>query len=261
MIPFIHIGPLTIGTFGLMMWFAFVAGFLALRADLERRGLNADPHTMVGVLAIAGLAGAKLYNALENPNSLMASPFSTIFSRTGFAWYGGFIAGTLCFIYFSRKYKVPLLTLMDAAAPATALGYAVGRIGCLLSGDGDYGRPTNLPWAMSFPNGLVPTTEKVHPTPIYELMIGVCIFYYLWRLGAKAAREPLPHGRVVAELFIWMGTARFLVEFIRINPAVLFGLSNAQILSLVAVAGGMVLLVTVNKRFNAGDPEHVFTRS
>jgi len=256
MIPYIEIGPLSLGTFGLLMWLAFVAGYFVLQADLKRRGLKADANTMVLLLAVAGLVGAKLWHVLESPRELMAEPLTLLFSRTGFAWYGGFLAGTAMFWYFARKYKIALPTLMDAAAPAAALGYAVGRIGCLLSGDGDYGQPTSLPWGMSFPHGLVPTTERVHPTPIYEFLAGVAIFYYLWRLGAKAVRGPRPQGQVTAELFILMGAERFLVEFIRINPPVLFGLSNAQIASLFAVAGGVVWLIRVKKEFREQKGEH-----
>jgi predicted O-methyltransferase YrrM len=145
---------------------------------------------------------------------------------------------------------------MDSAAPAAALGYAVGRIGCLLSGDGDYGIPTSLPWGMSFPNGLVPTTERVHPTPIYEFIAGVFIFVYLWRQGAKAVRGPRPQGQVVAEFFILTGLARFLVEFIRINPPLALGMSNAQWAALFTTIAGVVLLIHVKKQFRAQKGEH-----
>lgn len=256
MIPYIEIGPLSLGTFGLLMWLAFVAGYFVLQADLKRRGLKADANTMVLMLAVAGLVGAKLWHVLESPRELMAEPLTLLFSRTGFAWYGGFLAGTAMFWYFARKYKIALPTLMDAAAPAAALGYAVGRIGCLLSGDGDYGQPTSLPWGMSFPHGLVPTTERVHPTPIYEFLAGVTIFYYLWRLGAKAVRGPRPPGQVTAELFILMGAERFLVEFVRINPPVVFGLSNAQLASVAAMVGGVVWLLRLKKEFREQKGEH-----
>jgi predicted O-methyltransferase YrrM len=132
----------------------------------------------------------------------------------------------------------------------------VGRIGCLLSGDGDYGIPTSLPWGMSFPYGLVPTTERVHPTPIYEFIVGIAICAYLWRLGGKAVRGPRPEGQVVAEFFILSGIARFLVEFIRINPRSILGLSNAQFFALLTAIGGAVLLVIVKKRFRATKGEH-----
>lgn len=238
-----------------MMWAAFVAAFFVWKRDLERQRIPADPHFMVAIVAAAGMIGAKLYHLLERPAQVMADP-GMIYSRTGFAWFGGFIAATLTFFYFAKRYKVPLLQLMDSAAPAAALGYAVGRIGCLTSGDGDYGIPTDLPWGMSFPNGLVPTTERVHPTPIYEMLVGFAIAYYLWRLASKALRGPRPQGQVVAEFFILSGLARFLVEFIRINPRIAFGLSNAQLVSVASIVGGFVLLSMVKKRFRRQKGEH-----
>ena len=256
MIPYIHLGPLPIGTFGLMMWLAFVAALYLWKADLERRRISADPHSMVAVIALAGLIGAKLYNVLESPAELAAHPFALIFSRTGFAWFGGFAAALAAFVYLARRNRVPLLALMDSASAAAALGYAVGRIGCLLSGDGDYGVPTSLPWGMSFPIGLVPTDQRVHPTPIYEFIVGVALSIYLWKRGGRSLRGPRPQGAIAAEFFIWSGVARFLVEFIRINPRIYFGMSNAQVASLLTIAAGIVMLVTVKRRFRAAKGEH-----
>ena len=135
-----------------------------------------------------------------------------------------------------------MLEMLDAASPAAALGYGIGRLGCLISGDGDYGIPTTLPWGMAFPNGLVPTTDRVHPTPLYELLVAVALFYFLWRLGARALREHRPDGLVFANFLLWTGVARFLVEIIRINPSRLLGLTNAQVASLASVVAGGVLL-------------------
>ncbi len=129
--------------------------------------------------------------------------------------------------------------MLDLAAPAAAVGYGVGRIGCLVSGDGDYGIPTRLPWGMSFPHGLVPTTQRVHPTPIYEFLVALLIGLYLWRRGARS----LPLGQVTGEYLVISGVARFLVEFIRINPRILWGMTNAQLASLGSIAAGIVLIV------------------
>ena len=238
MIPYIHFGPFTIGSFGLLMLLAFVAAYLVLRADLRRRGLAADAQNLITISALLGIAGAKIYHVLESPSDLVADPLGEIFSRSGFAWFGGLVGVLLALYLLSRKYKLPYLGMLDVCAPAAALGYAVGRIGCLTSGDGDYGTPTSLPWGMSFPNGLVPTTQHVHPTPIYEAIAATIIFWYLWREGAK----PRPVGQVAALYLIWMGLERFLVEFIRINPRSFFGLSNAQAASLASIiAGGIIL--------------------
>src|SRR6202040_1579691 len=141
-----------------------------------------------------GLAGAKLYHVLESPADFFAHPIALLFSPFGFAWFGGLLAGFAAFVWIGRRQHIPLLTLLDAGSPAAALGYGIGRIGCFLSGDGDYGIPTSLPWGMSFPNGLVPTTERVHPTPIYELIVACGIAWVLWRLGSRqiAARVARP---------------------------------------------------------------------
>jgi phosphatidylglycerol:prolipoprotein diacylglycerol transferase len=160
-----------------------------------------------------------------------------LFDRAGFAWYGGLIAGILTLMWQGRKAKVGALGMLDLAAPAAAVGYGVGRIGCLTSGDGDYGIPTNLPWGMSFPHGLVPTTQRVHPTPIYELIAALVIALILWKLGKRAA------GEVTGAYLVLAGLARFLVEFIRINPRIYFGMSNAQVASLGSMVVGVVMIV------------------
>ncbi|MCU1311827.1 MAG: Prolipoprotein diacylglyceryl transferase [Candidatus Angelobacter sp.] len=260
MIPFINIGPLSVGTFGLMMWAAFVVAYFVLNADFRRRNFTADPQMVIGVSAVAGVVGAKIYHVLESPSQLMAAPFSTIFSRSGFAWFGGFIAGLLALIYFARRYQIPVLTFLDACAPATAAGYAVGRIGCLLSGDGDYGQPTSLPWGMSFPPpALVPSTTgvcpeyglpadcRVHPTPIYEFIVGMVLAYILWKLGEKVIRAEMPQGIILAAFLILSGLARFLVEFIRINPRIYLGLSNAQLASLASIVAGIFVYAMVRR--------------
>jgi phosphatidylglycerol:prolipoprotein diacylglycerol transferase len=131
---------------------------------------------------------------------------------------------------------------LDLCSPAAAVGYAIGRIGCLLSGDGDYGIPTTLPWGMSFPNGVVPTIERVHPTPIYEFIIWLAIAAILWQVGKKAASGPGTRGEIFCGYLILTGIARFLIEFIRINPRSFLGLSNAQTASVLSVVVGLILL-------------------
>ncbi|MGB7681631.1 MAG: prolipoprotein diacylglyceryl transferase [Candidatus Acidiferrales bacterium] len=276
MIPFLHIGPLTLPTFGLMVATAMICGYFVLRADLRRRGINAEAETLVAVPSIAGMIGAKLYHVFESPREFFADPLGQLFTSYGFAWFGGLLAGIAAFVYLGKKYRIPILLLFDIASPACALGYGVGRIGCLLSGDGDYGIPTSLPWGMSFPNGLVPTTARVHPTPIYEFLAALVITWFLWRLGrvrhGTAAREQAATGRAVstarvsgktgaqqaarlqqnpafrtpgtifAAYLITTGVARFLVEFIRINPRSFFGMTNAQTASLASIALGVFLL-------------------
>jgi phosphatidylglycerol---prolipoprotein diacylglyceryl transferase len=258
MIPFLHLGPLLVPTFGLMIAAAMVAAYYVMRADMARRGLAAKDSTtaemFVAVPALIGIVGAKLYHVLETPRELLSDPVGQLFSRYGLAWFGGLIAGLGAFVWLARKFKMPLLEIFDAGSAAAAIGYGVGRMGCLLSGDGDYGKPTSLPWGMSFPNGLVPTTERVHPTPIYELVAACAIAWILWRLGTRqiAARAErgeaaMRTGSVFAAYLILTGAARFLVEIIRINPRSFFGLTNAQAASVVCVIAGVSLWWRVNR--------------
>jgi phosphatidylglycerol:prolipoprotein diacylglycerol transferase len=258
MIPFLHLGPLSIPTFGLMVGLAMVAAFYVLRANLERRGLdNANSglaEYLITIPCLAGIVGARLYHVLQSPAELLADPVGQLFSRYGFAWFGGLLGGFAGYLLVAKWKKLPLLAAFDAGSPAAALGYAVGRIGCLLSGDGDYGVPTSLPWGMSFPDGLVPTTERVHPTPIYEFVAACAIAWLLWRIGARAARPAMSgrsdragaranpgDGGVFSAYLVLTGVARFLVEFIRINPPVILGMSNAQAASVASALAGLML--------------------
>ena len=201
MIPFLHLGPLTIPTFGLMVATGLLAAAYLLQADFDRRRAylgggkkskgaveeerKDEGFLIIGVAGFAGLIGARLYHVLESPQEFFADPWPQLFSRFGFAWFGGFLGGLIALIILARYLKIPLLEFLDICSPAAAVGYAIGRIGCLLSGDGDYGRPTSLPWGMSFPNGVVPTTDRVHPTPLYEFFIWLAIAAFLWHMGKK----------------------------------------------------------------------------
>jgi phosphatidylglycerol---prolipoprotein diacylglyceryl transferase len=241
MYPFIHIGPITLGTYGIMVAVALIVAFYVLQADLRRRRLAADPNVIVGLTGLAGLAGARLYHLAESPSEFLANP-RLLFSTMGFAWFGSVIAGFITLVLIARHYRIPALQMLDVASPAAALGYGIGRIGCLISGDGDYGIPTSLPWGMSFPNGIVPTTDRVHPTPIYEFLASLVIFYLLWHLGARWMRDAADIGKLFGVYLLLSGIARFLVEFIRLNPRSFFGMTNAQTASLVGMIVGAALL-------------------
>lgn len=255
MIPFLHLGPLTIPTFGLMVATGLLVSAYVLQADFDRRREGFLKHgylkeskesshhdegfLIIGIAGFSGIVGARLYHVLESPRELMAEP-SLLISRFGFAWFGGFLGGFVALIFLAKHYRIPMLEFMDLCSPAAAVGYAVGRLGCLLSGDGDYGVPTKLPWGMSFPNGVVPTTERVHPTPIYEFLIWMLIAMILWQLGKKTLGGEAP-GRAFCAYLILTGVARFLIEFIRINPRSFLGMSNAQTASLISVLLGIVV--------------------
>src|SRR5271168_4620281 len=286
MIPFLHIGPLTIPTFGLMVATALLVSGYILQAGINRRGNFPIPppnkpkkspkssatapeplprdegFLIVTIAGIAGLLGARLYHVLETPREFFADPRPMLLTRYGFAWFGGFLGGVLALIFLARHYRIPLLEFFDICAPAATVGYAIGRIGCLLSGDGDYGRPTLLPWGMAFPNGVVPTTEtcvqqgwqascRVHPTPIYELLIWLAIAALLWHLGNRALRRRMANGEIFCAYLVFTGLARFWVEFLRINPRSFFGLINAPAASLASIAVGAVPLWRVKSRQTA----------
>jgi prolipoprotein diacylglyceryl transferase len=276
MIPFLNIPfwPYQIPTFGLMVATALLVAGYILQADLNRRaavlavpakrgksGDQAPAHRddgflIVTIAGIAGLVGARLYHVLETPAQFFADPKPMLLTRYGFAWFGGFLGGFFALIALAKYYETPLLEFFDICSPAAAAGYAIGRIGCLLSGDGDYGRPTSLPWGMSFPNGVVPTTDRVHPTPIYEFLIWMAIAAFLWHMGTKALRGPKAKGEIFCNYLLLTGIARFLIEFLRINPRSFLGLTNAQAASVVSIILGAVLLWRIKSRYHALKKEH-----
>jgi phosphatidylglycerol---prolipoprotein diacylglyceryl transferase len=276
-IPFLHIGSFAIPTFGLMVACSMIAAYFVLRADLVRRGIaskdSGEAEALISFPCLAGFVGAKLYHLLESAAEFFADPLHLLFSPYGFAWFGGLLAGFATFAFVAWRitrhnatvgHPVSLLTIFDAGSPAAALGYGIGRIGCLLSGDGDYGIPTSLPWGMSFPNGLVPTVERVHPTPLYEFIAACAIAGCLWKLGAPdhagvgetepAAQDAVPAassrrpGEVFAAYLVLTGLARFLVEFIRINPRTFLGMSNAQTAAALSIIVGAFLWIWVRRK-------------
>src|SRR5580704_12822528 len=271
MIPFLHLGPLTIPTFGLMVAIGLLVAAYVLQADFDRRrgqlqksgrfksageqSHHDEGSLIIGIAGLAGLVGARLYHVLESPRELVADP-SVLISRYGFAWFGGFLGGFVALVILAKRFRIPVLAFLDLCSPAAAVGYAIGRIGCLLSGDGDYGIPTTLPWGMSFPNGVVPTTARVHPTPIYEFFVWLAIAAFLWHMGTKALRGPKAAGEIFCNYLILTGAARFLVEFIRINPRSFFGMSNAQAASLASILAGAVLLWRLKSQFRGRKKEH-----
>jgi prolipoprotein diacylglyceryl transferase len=256
MIPYLHLGPLTIPTFGLMVALALISAAYILQADFDRRRMKADAFFMITVAGLAGILGAKLYHLLEEPSVFFADPWPLLFSRYGFAWFGGFLGGFGTMLLLGWRAKLPLLQFLDACSPAAAFGYGIGRIGCFLSGDGDYGKPTSLPWGMSFPNGVVPTTQRVHPAPLYELIIWCAIGAFLWHMGTKAVKGPKAKGEIFCNYLILTGVARFLVEIIRINPPWIFGMSNAQVASMASILAGAVLLWRIKSQYHTLKKEH-----
>lgn len=252
MIPYLPLGPISIPTFGLMVALGLFTAAYVVQADFRRRHSKADAFMIIGLAGLAGIVGARLYHALETPREFFAHPWPFLWTRFGFAWFGGLIGGFIALILLARSEKIPVFEFLDSCAPGACVGYAIGRIGCLLSGDGDYGIPTSLPWGMSFPNGVVPTTERVHPTPIYEFIAWMLIALILWKIGSATIQKGLPTGgRIFFFYLILTGVARFLVELIRINPRSFLGMSNAQTASVASVFLGVLLLISVKRKQTA----------
>ncbi len=247
MLPFLHIGHYEQSTFGLMLVLAAVLAGVLLHRNFQRYGIGADAIGMIAFATVAGVLGAKLWHALQDPAALIAHPAS-LFDRAGLAWFGGLLGGIGALLWQARGAHLRSLTMLDLCAPSAALGYGIGRIGCFTSGDGDYGIPSSLPWAMSFPHGLDPVYVPVHPTPLYECFVALGITAFLWRRSAPAGGRLLHAGQITGEYLVLSGLARFLVEFIRINPRLYWGMSNAQVASLGSVLAGAALLVYARRR-------------
>lgn len=249
MIPEISIGPLPLQTFGLMFAASFIVAGAIVHKRLGEIGKPPDwAYEMVFAALLGGLIGARLYFLVDNYSDVKDDLLGNILSGSGLTWYGGALGGALGVIIWAWWRKFLNLWLVDLAAPALAAGYAVGRIGCQLSGDGDYGKPWDGPWAMSYENGTVPTPPgvTVHPTPIYETLVMGFGAWILWRL-----RNRFRLGILFAIYLIYAGTERFLVEFLRRNDDALLGLTMAQLESLAMIVAGAIWILVVRQRYGS----------
>jgi phosphatidylglycerol:prolipoprotein diacylglycerol transferase len=286
MYPYINIGSFHLGTFGLMLWLAAVVATVVLHSNFARHGVDADALNVVALVVIAGVIGAKVWHELQDVPELVGAmrqiglpgwshPVDVVMGflhwfQAGFAWFGGLLAGIATLMWQGRAarfkgslkgtlgQRVGALRMLDLAAPAAAIGYGVGRIGCLTSGDGDYGIKTTLPWGVHMANGadryhraLVPTSDLVQPTPVYELLFSLALCWLLWRLGRKS----LPVGWMTGLYLVLSGVGRFLVEFVRINPRLYWGMSNAQVAALGTVVAGAVLMAVAQVKKVQWAPE------
>jgi len=244
MYPELHIGPLTLQTFGLMFALAFLAAGALIGKRLIELGKPVDWAYEMGFAAlVGGVVGSRVYFIVQNYDSVKDDLLGNLFSGSGLVWYGGAIGGALAVLLWAWYRDFLGFTLLDLAAPALALGYAIGRCGCQLSGDGDYGKPWDGPWAMSYPDGTVPTDRTVHPTPIYETLAMGLGAWILWQL-----RDRFQVGVLFAIYLVYAGAERFLVEFLRRNSEVALGLTTAQLESLAMMAIGTVWILVVRRR-------------
>jgi phosphatidylglycerol:prolipoprotein diacylglycerol transferase len=244
MYPEINIGPLTLQTFGLMFGLGFVAAGLVVARRFRELDKPADwAYEMAFAALVGGLVGSRLYFLIENWSDVNDDLLGNLFSGAGLVWYGGAIGGALAVCAWAYWRGVMALLLTDVAAVPLALGYAIGRVGCQLSGDGDYGRAWDGPWAMAYPDGTVPTDQEVHPTPIYETFFMGLAAIVLWRL-----RDRFRPGILFALYLFLAGFERFMVEFVRRNADVAVGLTQAQLLSgAMMFAGGIWIAVIASR--------------
>jgi phosphatidylglycerol---prolipoprotein diacylglyceryl transferase len=244
MLPEIHIGPLDLQTFGICFALAFVAAVAVVGRRFSELGHPPDWAYEMGFAALGGgIVGSRVYFIVQNYDSVKDDLLGNLFSGAGLVWYGGAIGGAVAVLLWAWWRGFLGLALLDVAAPALALGYAIGRVGCQLSGDGDYGKAWDGPWAMAYPDGTVPTEESVHPTPIYEtLSMGLCA-WVLWQL-----RDRVRAGVLFALYLVWGGASRFGVEFLRRNDATVLGLTTAQLESLGMMVAGVIWIVVVRRR-------------
>jgi phosphatidylglycerol:prolipoprotein diacylglycerol transferase len=234
-----HIGEIAVSSFWTMSFLAFFVGLLAIRSEVLRRARPLrDAYDIVLWAYVGGWIGARILLIPTGWEYFVEDPIVFLLSSSGWVWYGGLIGGATAVGLWARSAGVPFLVVGDIVAPALAIGLAIGRIGCQLSGDGDYGVPTDLPWGMSYPNGVVPTQDRVHPAPLYEMLALGALFLHLWR---RRLRNPRP-GDILGRYLVVSSAARFLIEFVRRNPAWLLGLTTAQWISIVAGALGLLLI-------------------
>jgi phosphatidylglycerol:prolipoprotein diacylglycerol transferase len=252
-----RIGSFSVSPFGVFLVLAFLAAYWQLARGLRvlRAGNEEDASALVLAGGIGGVVGAKVYYAI------LYADWRLLYDRAGLVWYGGFVLGTIAVIWTLRRRRLRPWPTLDAATPALALGYAVGRVGCFLVGD-DYGRPTDLPWGVAFPRGLPPTTAgslrdnfgvdvppglpddavlRVHPTQLYETLAAAAIWLIGVRLLRRSAATSASPGAVALPVFALLAVERFLVEFVRAKDDRFFaGMTLAQ-----AISVGVVLVVLV----------------
>ena len=242
-LPTLHLGPIhlpiAVHSYGLMMALAFLTCMYMGQREFKRKGL--EPRLASSIIlwgALGGIIGAKLYSSLQDGSLSLRE----LFSNSGLVWYGGLIGGFAAAIWVIHRSSDPLLPTLDALAPLLLLGYGIGRIGCFLSGDGDYGPPSDLPWAMPFPRGTVPINVPVHPTPLYEFGLSLVGFALLWSIRKK--KEGIA-GWLVGAGLIAAGVERFIAEFWRTSERVIAGLTTAQLISIaLAIVGSWIIYGT-----------------
>ncbi|UCC26991.1 MAG: prolipoprotein diacylglyceryl transferase [Gemmatimonadales bacterium] len=261
------VGGEYVTSFGVMMFLSFVTAGLILRAEMERNGFDGEKAwDLIFMAVIGGIVGGKLYYVFLNFDRLQAEGLSFLLSRGGMVWYGGFAVAAFLVLWQAKRMGLPLLKICDSSAPALALAYAVGRVGCFLVGD-DWGRPTDSWVGVRFsPPAYPPSTVEniesfgisvdpalierygsvipVHPTQLYEVAMSTVIFLFLWKIRGRSASP----GWLFSVWLALAGAERFVVEFFRAKDDRFFGaLTLAQVISIGLIAFALVWMARLRK--------------
>ncbi|MBY0493863.1 MAG: prolipoprotein diacylglyceryl transferase [Cyanobacteria bacterium] len=240
-----RIGSFEVTSFGVMVAVAAVVGLSLFKRELARSGLPGAAYDVGFAGILGGLAGAKLLWVAEHAGE---GPLrDLLLSRGGMSWFGGVAGGLLAGVALMRRRRLAIVPLLAAATPALAVGHLLGRLGCFLVGD-DYGRPSQLPWAVAFPEGLPPTTVPVHPTQLYEMVLLMPIALLLLKLRRQHYSD-----RVVLGVYLVLtGSLRFAIEFVRLNTRVFGPFTVAHVASFTVAAAGVTLLLSAQRSRGVG---------
>lgn len=245
----VSFGPITVYSFGVMLAIAFLAAGNVVQRELARKGMDPElASSFVLWAVVGGLVGSRLLSLVDDWQGFVEHPIAFLLTGAGFVFYGGLIGGFLTVSAVIWRRGLPWLRVVDCIAPALAIGQAIGRIGCQLAGDGDWGTPSTVPWAMAYPNAIVgwdawvrenglPADVRVHPAPVYETLLYGAVFAILWSRRTR----PHPDGQMLWLYLVLSGAARLAVEFVRVNPVMAFGLTEAQLISIALIVIGSLL--------------------
>lgn len=214
--------------YGFFVSVAFVIGYVLFEKELRRKQLKADASLLCGLSLVGSFSCSKL-------TYLFFLDGSTADPGQGHSFQGGVVGAAVITLLCCLWYRLPVLDLFDLIAPILCLGHGIGKLGCFFAGDGCYGPPTEMPWGMSFPNGLIPTKEYVHPTPLYEFTWSCTVFAYLWM---KRTQRRWP-GDQIWYMMIVFGLERVFLEAFRGHKAEYLG-NNLSIYQMWA-GGGVIL--------------------
>jgi len=238
--PELDLGPVSLQTFGLCFALAFVAAGAVLSRRLGELGKPVDwSYEFIFAALVGGLVGARIDYLIQNWDEASGDLLGSLFSGSGLVWFGGVVGGAVGVVLWAWRRGWLGAQMLDTASVPLALGYAIGRVGCQLSGDGDYGVASDLPWAMAYPEGTVPTTEEVHPTPVYETLAMGLLALALWRL-----RDRFAPGVLFGIWLFFAGLERLLVELVRRNEDLVAGLTLAQVFALAMMGGGAAVILS-----------------